>query len=303
MPDPASSDVPPSSGSAGSASTGSGSAGSAAGGNGPDSGDRRPPGQRRAGDRGAWSAATDPIGPQPAASRPASVPPAGTHPAGGRPSGGPPADSQSPGGQAGRDAPIRDLPISKTSGGRKPDRPPGANRDSGRTTGETGRVVSRPSRPQRPDSRRSGAPGGDLLTDLQRWMIRSSAKTMRREIEGQVRRTLGSGRTEPEDVWGTATTEVPPEVGESPECAWCPICRAARRMRDSGPGLGSQVSGASKGVAAYVQDAIVAFDTVLSRTAAPPVQEPPADRSPASGPADSASDEAERAQDEPGDRG
>jgi hypothetical protein len=134
-------------------------------------------------------------------------------------------------------------------------------------------------------------------------MIRSGAKSMRREIEGQVRRTLGSGRSEPEDVWGTATTEVPPDVGESPECAWCPICRAARRMRDSGPGLGSQVSGASKGVAAYVQDAIVAFDTVLSRTAAAPAQDPPADRSPASGPAESVSDEAERAQDEPGDRG
>lgn len=284
MSDPAAPDVP----------SDAESAGPAAGGNGPDPGNSRPAGPRRAGDRGAWSAATDSIGPQPAAARPASEPPAGGQPAGGQPGGR----------QVGREAPIRDLPAGRTSGARKPDRAPAADRDSGRTTsGETGRVVSRPSRPRRPDSRRSSAPGGELLTDLQRWMIRSSAKTMRREIEGQVRRTLGSGRREPEDVWGTATTEVPPEVGESPECAWCPICRAARRMRDSGPGLGSQVSGASKGVAAYVQDAIVAFDTVLSRTAQPPVQEPPADRSPASGPADPASDEAERAQDEPGDRG
>jgi hypothetical protein len=284
MPDPASSDFPPSpestgSESTGSGSTGSGSTGSGAGSDRPDSGNHGPAGNRRGGDRGAWGAATDPIGPQPAAARPASEPPAGGQPAVSRP-----AVSRPAGGQ----------PAGSQSGGR----------DSGRTaSGETGRVVSRPSRPRRPDSRRSSSTGGDLLTDLQRWMIRSGAKSMRREIEGQVRRTLGSGRAEPEDVWGTATTEVPPDVGESPECAWCPICRAARRMRDSGPGLGSQVSGASKGVAAYVQDAIVAFDTVLSRTAAAPAQEPPADKSPASGPAASASDEAERAPDEPGDRG
>jgi hypothetical protein len=269
MPEPASSDFPPSSGGTGPGASSTG----------PDSGHHGPAGKRPPGDRGAWSAATDPIGPQPAAVRPADASPAGGQPAVSQPADGQPAVSRPAGGRAG-------------------------GRDSGRpASGEAGRVVSRPSRPRRPDSRRSSSPGGDLLTDLQRWMIRSSAKSMRREIEGQVRRTLGSGRAEPGDVWGTATTEVPPDVGESPECAWCPICRAARRMRDSGPGLGSQVSGASKGVAAYVQDAIVAFDTVLSRTAAAPAQEPPADRPPASGPADSASDEAERAQDEPGDRG
>jgi hypothetical protein len=64
-------------------------------------------------------------------------------------------------------------------------------------------------------------------------------------------------------VWDAATTEVPPEEGEAPECQWCPICRAARRMRESGPGLGGQLTTAGEAVAAAVQDAINAFDSVL----------------------------------------
>jgi hypothetical protein len=127
---------------------------------------------------------------------------------------------------------------------------------------------------------------------------------MRREIQGQVRRTLGGGRkAEPSDTWGAATTEPPPHLGESPECAWCPICRAARRMRESGPDLGSQISGASDVVASAVQDAIVAVDAIFSRPASAPGSRRPADGSPDSGPADSAGDAAERGSDEPGDRG
>jgi hypothetical protein len=233
--------------------------------------------RRGGGDRGAWGAVTDPVG-QPAGGTPPAGRPA---PAGQRADGRPPA--------------------------RAVDRSPGRPADS-----QPGRVVSRPGQSRRPDTRRpdtrrqdprSGQSGGAVLTDLQRWLLRSGAKSMRREIEGQVRRTFNGGkRAERDDVWGTATTEPPPGVGEAPECAWCPICRAARRMRESGPGLGSQLSGAPSVVAAAVQDAIVAFDTVLSRSAAAPGQERPADRSPASGSADSASDEAEGSQDEPGDR-
>jgi hypothetical protein len=126
---------------------------------------------------------------------------------------------------------------------------------------------------------------------------------MRREIEDQVRRTFTGGRKQPEDVWGTATTEPPPNVGESPECAWCPICRAARRMRDSGPGIGSQLTGVSDAVASVVQDAFSAVDGVLSRTAGASGNKPPADPSAGSPGADSAGGTAERAQDEPGDRG
>src|SRR5215469_15682561 len=106
--------------------------------------------------------------------------------------------------------------------------------------------------------------GVDVFGDLQRWFIRQSAKNMRREISGQVRRTFGGGGTT-SDVWDTATNEIPPEVGESPECQWCPICRAARRMRDSGPGIGGQLSGAGDVVASAVQDAISALDSLLGK--------------------------------------
>ncbi len=88
---------------------------------------------------------------------------------------------------------------------------------------------------------------------------------MRKEIGGQVRKTFSGGRTESIDVWDVATTEIPAEVGESPECQWCPICRAARQFRDSGPGIGGHISGAGSAVAAAVQDAMNAFDTVLSK--------------------------------------
>jgi hypothetical protein len=90
---------------------------------------------------------------------------------------------------------------------------------------------------------------------------------MRNQFENQVRRTLGGQRTDNGDVWDVATTEIPPEVGEAPECQWCPICRAARRMRDSSPGLTGQLSGAGDAVAAAVQDAVRAFDSLLSRAA------------------------------------
>jgi hypothetical protein len=106
--------------------------------------------------------------------------------------------------------------------------------------------------------------GVDVFGDLQRWFIRQSAKNMRREISGQVRRTFSGGR-ENADVWDTVTHEIPPEVGESPECQWCPICRAARRMRDSGPGIGGQLSGAGDVVASAVQDAISALDSLLGK--------------------------------------
>ena len=107
--------------------------------------------------------------------------------------------------------------------------------------------------------------GADLAAGLQRWLIRSGTRSMRRELTGQFRRTFGANTPAPGDVWNTATTEPPPdESGEAPECAWCPVCRAARRIRESGPGLGGQLAGAGDAVAAAVQEALSAFDTVLS---------------------------------------
>ncbi len=129
---------------------------------------------------------------------------------------------------------------------------------------------------------RSGPPVGDLIGDMQRWILRSSAKNMSREISGQVRKKLGADRSEPKDVWGTATTEPPRgDLGEAPECAWCPICRAARRIRESGPGFGSQIAGAGDAVAAAVQEALGAFDTVLSRQGSAPGADRPRRGAPA----------------------
>jgi hypothetical protein len=107
-----------------------------------------------------------------------------------------------------------------------------------------------------------------MLSDFQRWLIRSSARSMRKEIGGQVRRTLG-GRAEQGEVWDVATTEIPPEVGESPECQWCPICRAARAMRESNANLSGTLSTAGDVVASAVQEAMKAFDSVLTRSGGP----------------------------------
>ncbi len=112
---------------------------------------------------------------------------------------------------------------------------------------------------------RDGSRGGsyDLTAEFQRWLIRSSARNMRDELTGQFRKTFN--RAERENVWGVATTEPPPDPsGEAPECAWCPVCRAARRIRESGPSVGGQLAGAGNVVAAAVQEAMSAFETVLS---------------------------------------
>ena len=90
---------------------------------------------------------------------------------------------------------------------------------------------------------------------------------MRRELGEQFRKAWSGQRaepTQPADIWNAATTEPPPELSEAPECAWCPVCRAARRIRETGPGLGGQLAGAGDAVAAAVQEALAAFDTVLS---------------------------------------
>ena len=155
------------------------------------------------------------------------------------------------------------------------------------------------------------APGGprdprDLADDIQRWLVKNGVRSMRRELTDQVRRAFHGHRpAEPSDVWGAATTEPPPELlaasADAPECAWCPVCRAARRIRESGPdvsGLGGQLAGAGDAVAAAVQEAFSAFESLLSN-ARPrngsgfpadeyPAERFPADRFPAAGSAGSA---------------
>ena len=67
--------------------------------------------------------------------------------------------------------------------------------------------------------------GQDPIGDLQRWLFRSGARSVSREVSEQIRSMLGVGGA-PADVWAKATVPA-----EAPECAWCPICRAARVLR------------------------------------------------------------------------
>src|SRR5271166_3591815 len=94
----------------------------------------------------------------------------------------------------------------------------GRNESSERSGSE--RSGSERSGSERSGSERSGSerqrqatPAADMLSDLQRWLLRSSARSMRKELGGQVRRTFGGGgqRTDAASVWDTATNEIPPE--------------------------------------------------------------------------------------------
>jgi hypothetical protein len=152
----------------------------------------------------------------------------------------------------------------------------------GRAAGAT-REVPPPRQSRQPRSARS--PFSDLSGEIQRWLVRSSARNMRRELTDlgeQFRRTLGGQPSaQPGDVWDVATKQPSPELpAEAPECAWCPVCRAARQIRKSGPGLGGQLAGAGDAVAAAVQEALSAFDSVL-RSGSQPAGGFPADRFPA----------------------
>ena len=106
-------------------------------------------------------------------------------------------------------------------------------------------------------------PGQDPLGDLQRWLMRTGARSVTKEMTGSVRRALGQDKPAA-DVWDTATNR--PE-DEAPECAWCPVCRAARRMRErqngGASGLGSTLTGASDALASVVQEAYSAFESAM----------------------------------------
>jgi hypothetical protein len=151
--------------------------------------------------------------------------------------------------------------MSEQSGRGEPADQPGPGQPRGADQPQSGRS-------QQPGRRQPGTDVlGDLQRDLQRWLIRSSARNVRSQVEDQVRRTLSGQRPDKGDVWDVATTEIPPEVGEAPECQWCPICRAARAMRDSRPGLAGHLTGAGDAVGAAVHDAVRVFDAFLSRSA------------------------------------
>lgn len=127
-------------------------------------------------------------------------------------------------------------------------------------------------------------PGSDPIGELQRWLVRSGARSVTRGLGDQVRTALG-GNTRA-DVWENATAD------EAPECLWCPICRARRKLRDSGPGLSSAVSAAGDAVSVVLQDAAAAFEAAV---AAAGRQARPRDDAPAGGAVwDEATDEPAR---------
>jgi hypothetical protein len=116
-------------------------------------------------------------------------------------------------------------------------------------------------------------PGGDLIGELQRWLVRSGARSVSRELGDQVRTVLG-GNTR-SDVWESATAD-----HDSSDCQWCPICRARRRLRESGPGLSSTLAAAGDAVSVVLQDAASAFEAAV---AAAGRQARPRDEAPVSG--------------------
>jgi hypothetical protein len=126
---------------------------------------------------------------------------------------------------------------------------------------------------------RQSKPASDPVADLQRWLMRAGARSMANQVADNVRRTLGQQNRDSRggDIWDTATTEPSPD--EPPECQWCPVCQAARRLRDSGPGLGAKLADAGGVLATVVQDAFSAVDQIM-KTQNPsserPVATPPA---------------------------
>ena len=103
--------------------------------------------------------------------------------------------------------------------------------------------------------------GQDPIGDFQRWLVRSGARSVSREVGDQIRSMLGRGGR-PADVWARATAP----ADEAPECAWCPICRAARVLRESGPGMSSQVAAAGEAVGVLARDAVSMVESALAAT-------------------------------------
>jgi hypothetical protein len=116
-------------------------------------------------------------------------------------------------------------------------------------------------------------PARDPIGDFQRWLMKAGARSLSREVADRVKATLGGGgRAKHASVWETATSEPPGD--EPPECQWCPICRAARRYRDSGStgpvDLGSQLAGVGDVLAGFTKDAFSLFETAVRPPQRPP---------------------------------
>ena len=131
------------------------------------------------------------------------------------------------------------------------------------------------------------------LDDLEQRLVRAGARGLGQQLAGQVTRALGTHEDSAShgrgDVWDVATHEDTRTAGEPPECAWCPLCRAMRLSRQSGPGLAGHVSGAADALATAAQDALNVLDGILSGSAArrggPPPEGPPQQGPPPGSPA------------------
>ena len=116
-------------------------------------------------------------------------------------------------------------------------------------------------------------PVRDPIGDFQRWLMKAGARSLSRDVARRVRGTLGGASANKHaSVWETATTEPPGD--EPPECQWCPICRAARRYRDSGstaaPDLGTQLAGVTDVLAGFTKDAFSLFEAAVRNPQRPP---------------------------------
>jgi hypothetical protein len=116
----------------------------------------------------------------------------------------------------------------------------------------------------------STEPGSDPMGDFQRWLMRTGAKSIGKDVASRVKSTLGGGGAKQGDVWDTATTEE--LTDEPPECQWCPICRAARKYRDTGGStatLGGQFAGVGDTLAGLTRDAFGLFDAAMRASQRP----------------------------------
>lgn len=114
--------------------------------------------------------------------------------------------------------------------------------------------------------------GPDPIGDFQRWLFRSGARGVSRELGGQIRTVLGMNGG-PGDVWERATAGPPP--GEAPECAWCPVCRAARMLRESRPGFASHLAAAGGAFGAVVQEVASAVEAAIAAAGRPAGEDHP----------------------------
>jgi hypothetical protein len=142
------------------------------------------------------------------------------------------------------------------------------DRQSGSGQSGSGQSGSGQSGGRQPGSGQSGGrsakPASDPVADFQRWLMRAGARSMAHQVADNVRRSLGQQRRESKgsgDVWDTATTELLSD--EPPECQWCPVCQAARRLRESGPGLGAKIADAGGVLAGVLQDTFSVVDQMM----------------------------------------